>query len=226
MAKSFDQYCPIAHALSLVGERWSLLIVRELMKGPRRYTDLATGLPGIGTNILAARLRTLEDGGVVQRRRLPPPAASAVYELTGYGEQLREPMHALARWGIRSLGPPSPGEELLPDWGCNAFPAMFDPVAAAGLTETYVLRIDDDVFTARIEDGALTAQLGATTSPDLDVTTDMGTFYAISAGDLDPLDAAADGRLVAQGDADTLARCFRVLSFAPRTQGLPSSSLA
>ena len=85
MAKRFDQYCPIAHALSLVGERWSLLVVRELLKGPKRYTDLAAGLPGIGTNILAARLRTLEDGGVVHKRKLPPPAASTVYELTEYG---------------------------------------------------------------------------------------------------------------------------------------------
>jgi DNA-binding HxlR family transcriptional regulator len=88
MGKAFDQYCPIAHALSIVGERWSLLVVRELLKGPRRYTDLAGGLPGIGTNILASRLRDLEAGGVVQRRKLPPPAASTVYELTEYGAEL------------------------------------------------------------------------------------------------------------------------------------------
>src|SRR3712207_5132897 len=85
VGKRFDQYCPIAHALSLVGERWALLIVRELLKGPRRYTDLAAGLPGIGTNILATRLRELEAAGIVGRRRLAPPAARTVYELTEYG---------------------------------------------------------------------------------------------------------------------------------------------
>src|SRR5438874_12374204 len=145
MAKKFDQYCPVAHALTLVGERWSLLIVRELLNGPKRYTDLTNGLPGIGTNILAARLRELEEGGIVQKRRLPPPAASTVYELTEYGSGLNEAMYALARWGARSLGPPGPEEVLYPEWGVNALRALFNADAARGLTETYVLEIDDDV---------------------------------------------------------------------------------
>src|SRR4029078_3960209 len=105
MAKRYDQFCPIAHALSLVGERWSLLVVRELLKGPRRYTDLAGGLPGIATNILATRLRELEAGGVVRKRRLPPPVASTVYELTEYGAGLEEAIHPLARWRARSVRP-------------------------------------------------------------------------------------------------------------------------
>src|SRR5436190_3927990 len=110
--RKFDQYCPMAHALSLVGERWSLLTARELLQGRKRYTDLLNGLPGIGTNILAARLRELEDCGVVQKRRLPPHAASTVYELTEYGSGLSEALYALARWGARTLGPPGPGDEL------------------------------------------------------------------------------------------------------------------
>src|SRR5687768_9444722 len=139
MGKRFDQYCPIAHALSLVGERWSLLVVRELIRGPKRYTDLAAGLPGIGTNILASRLRDLEANGIVQRRKLPPPAASTVYELTEYGAGLEEVIHAMARWGARTLGlPPSEGN-LEPDWGINALPALFYPERAEGLTETYVI---------------------------------------------------------------------------------------
>ena len=107
MAKRYDQYCPMAHALDLVGDRWALLVVRELMHGPRRYTDLVEGLPGIGTNILAARLRDLEQADVVARRTLPPPAASKVYELTDYGRELRPAMRELALWGARSLGPPT-----------------------------------------------------------------------------------------------------------------------
>ena len=106
MSKSYDQYCPIAHALDLVGERWSLLVVRELLhEGPLRYSDLHGRLDGCGTNILAARLKALEQGGVVRRRRLDPPAASWVYELTEYGEGLREVLHVLAHWGARSLRP-------------------------------------------------------------------------------------------------------------------------
>src|SRR5712691_11953186 len=141
----------MAHALSLVGERWSLLIVRELLHGPKRYTDLTNGLPGIGTNILAARLRDLEECGVVEKRKLPPPAASMVYELTEYGTGLNEALYALARWGARSLGPPGPDDELYPEWGVNAVAALFLPDAARGLTETYVLNVGGDVFTARLE---------------------------------------------------------------------------
>jgi DNA-binding HxlR family transcriptional regulator len=224
VAKRFDQYCPMAHALSLVGERWALLVVRELLKGPKRYTDLADGLPGIGTNVLATRLRELERGGVVHRRKLPPPAASTVYELTEYGAALDEMMYALARWGARTLGPPGPGDELDPEWGVNALPALLNPEAAQGLTETYVLRIDEEVFTARLEDGRLQAELGAAEPADLDVAMDMATFYAVAAGDLDPREAAEQGCLRFEGDLDTLARCFRVLSFAPRGKAAGSAS--
>src|SRR3954469_4934466 len=168
MAKRFEQYCPVAHALSLVGERWSLLVVRELLKGARRYTDLAAGLPGIGTNILATRLRDLEAAGVLHRRKLPPPAASTVYELTPYGAGLEEVIHAIARWGARSLGLPRREDDLEPGWGLNAFPALFYPERARGLTETYVLRVDDDAFTVRLVDGRLHVGIGATENADID----------------------------------------------------------
>ena len=112
VAKKYDQYCPMAHALDMVGDRWELLIVRELLAGPKRYTDLADGLPGIGTNILAARLRDLETCGVITKKTLPPPAASRVYELTDYGRELKGVLRELALWGARSLGPPTPEAEL------------------------------------------------------------------------------------------------------------------
>ena len=99
MGKRYEQYCPMAHALDLVGDRWALLVVRELMHGPKRYTDLVDRLHGIGTNILATRLRDLEAHGVVARRTLPPPAASKVYELTDYGRELRPALRELALWG-------------------------------------------------------------------------------------------------------------------------------
>jgi DNA-binding HxlR family transcriptional regulator len=214
--RKFDQYCPVAHALSLVGERWSLLIIRELLHGPKRYTDLTHGLPGIGTNILAARLKDLEECGVIQKRTLPPPAASTVYELTEYGAGLKEALYALARWGARTIGPPGPDDELYPEWGVNALPALFNAEAARGLTEAYVLVVDGDAFTARVVNGALDASMGTAEDADLVVEADMETFFGLATGDLAPRDAVKAGRAHVQGSPQALERCFRVLSLAPR----------
>jgi DNA-binding HxlR family transcriptional regulator len=214
--RKFDQYCPVAHALSLVGERWSLLIVRELLHGPKRYTDLANGLPGIGTNILAARLKELEGCGIVEKRTLPPPAASTVYELTEYGAGLREALYALARWGARTIGPPGPGDELYPEWGMNALPALFVSEAARGLTETYSLVVEGDPFTARIVDGALEPSMGVADDADVVVEADMETFFGLASGELAPKDAVRAGRAKVKGELEALERCFRVLSLAPR----------
>src|ERR671933_1041184 len=115
-SRSYDQFCGIARALDLVGERWALLIVRDLILGPKRFTDLRRGLPGIGTNVLAARLKELERGGVIRRRTLPPPAASVVYELTEYGRALEGPLLALGRWGATSMGRREAAQALRSEW--------------------------------------------------------------------------------------------------------------
>jgi DNA-binding HxlR family transcriptional regulator len=216
--RKFDQYCPMAHALSLVGEGWSLLIVRELLQGQKRYTDLANGLPGIGTNILAARLRDLEQCGVLRKRKLPPPFASTVYELTEYGLELREAMYALARWGARTLGPPTSDDELYPEWGVNGLPALFNPEEARGLTETYVLQVGDDAFTARIVAGSLAVSMGAAEDADLVVEVDMDTFFALAGGELELRDAAEGGLARVEGHPEALDRCFRVFSLEPRVR--------
>jgi DNA-binding HxlR family transcriptional regulator len=218
MAKRFEQYCPVAHALCLVGERWALLIVRDLLHGPKRYTDLLEGLPGIGTNILAARLRGLEEAGIVSKRRLPPPAASTVYELTEYGTELEEVFYALARWGARSLGPPGPEDELYPEWGLNAIAALFSPEAARGLTETYVLNIGGDVFSVRLDNGHMHAEMGAAEDADLVVETDMDTFFRLVSGELTPRMALKRGFVKVEGDRAAFERCFQVLTLAPRTR--------
>jgi DNA-binding HxlR family transcriptional regulator len=217
MAKRFEQYCPVAHAMSLVGERWALLVVRELLKGPRRYTDLAGGLPGIGTNVLATRLRELEAAGVITRRKLPPPAASTVYELTRYGAELEEVMHAVARWGARSLGLPTSHDELDPDWGLSAFPALLYPERAREVTASYIVRIGDEAFGVRLDDGCLqVAPGGEGVVPDADLAMDFATFYALAGGELAADDAIDDGRLRVAGDRDLAARFFHMFSFAPR----------
>jgi DNA-binding HxlR family transcriptional regulator len=222
MSKRYDQYCPVAHAVGMLGERWTLLVVRELLHGPKRYTDLADGLPGIGTNVLAARLRDLESCGVVQKRKLPPPAASTVYELTDYGRGLDEAIYALARWGVRSLGPPGPADELYPEWGVNAFPALLNPEEARGLTATYVLKIGGDVFTARFDDGHLSPSIGEAEGADLRVDVDMETFFRLAGGELAPSEALEQGLVTVEGDLDAFERCFTVFSFAPRAALAPA----
>ena len=217
--RRYDQYCPVCHALELVGERWALLIVRELLKGPKRYTDLLEGMPRVGTNILAARLRELEGGGIVQKRKLPPPAASTVYELTEYGRELEEPLYALARWGARSLPPPVDGEDFYPDWGLNAFAALLDAQAARGLAATYVVRVADDVYTVRLKDSTVHVEVGAADEADLDFATDLETFFGLASGDLDPHVALSGGDVTIEaGKPVDLERFFSIFNFSQRAQ--------
>jgi DNA-binding HxlR family transcriptional regulator len=192
MPKRYDQYCPVAHALDLVGERWALLVVRELMHGPKRYTDLAEHLPGIGTNILASRLRDLEACGIVAKRKLPPPAASRVYELTEYGRGLRTVVRELALWGARSLGPPTPDDELFPGWLENAVDTVLAPIAPPGRFE---FRVGDEV--ASLVDGE--AQPGPLDEPDVVVEGDPeGIYYMFVDRRLDLMTIQGDRALLEQ----------------------------
>jgi DNA-binding HxlR family transcriptional regulator len=167
--KRYDQYCPIACSLGLVGERWTLLVVRELMPGPKRYTDLLDHLPGIGTNILADRLKALESAGLVEKRKLPPPAASSVYELTPMGRQLRPVLHELARFGARLMGPPPP-DALEEGWLLGALDLARSPDAPAG---SLAFRIGTEE--ASLVDGIAVA--GIVDDHDVLVETDAIGFY-------------------------------------------------
>ena len=169
--KSYNQYCPVAHALDVVGERWSLLIVRELIEhGQLRYSDLHCNLGGCGTNILAARLKELERHGVVRRVKLPPPAASTVYELTEYGRELRPVLHVLAHWGARSLPPPTGEEELEPGWLAAALQIAFPPTPTDVRVE---FRVGDEV--ASFAEGGVVA--GPVEAPDAVIECDAAGFY-------------------------------------------------
>ena len=210
--KRYDQYCPVAHALDLVGERWALLIVRELLHGPQRYTDLATKLPGCGTNILASRLKDLEAGGVIVKRRLPPPAASQVYELTAYGVALKPVIRELAVWGIRSLGPPNLQGELPSDWLEHALDTVFAPVAPAG---SFEFRVGDVV--ASIRDGE--GRSGPIEEPDVIVeAADPSSFYFLF------VERQWDGVTV-HGDRELLERLLDAAS-APAGEMPPASAAA
>jgi DNA-binding HxlR family transcriptional regulator len=206
MAKRYDQYCPVAHALDLIGERWALLVVRELMHGPKRYTDLAEHLPGIGTNILASRLRDLEACGIVSKRTLPPPAASRVYELTDYGRSLKTVMRELALWGARSLGPPTAEDELFPGWLENALDTILGPVAPPGKFE---FRVGSEV--ASLVDGA--ARGGPVDDPDVVVEGDAQGIYHLF------VDRRHD-LVSVEGD---LALLEQLLEVAPQPDEAPAS---
>ena len=198
--KRYDQYCPVAHSLDLVGERWSLLVVRELMEGPKRYTDLVDGLPGIGTNILASRLKDLEAGGIVQKTKLPPPAASTVYELTPCGHDLRPVLHELARWGARTLGPP-PLEALRPGWLKNALEIALSPAVTEG---RFAFRVGEEE--ASVVDGR--SEPGLIRDADVFVETDAIGFYHLL------VNRELDGVRI-EGDVELLERVVSAVATEP-----------
>ena len=207
-SRTYDQFCGIARALDLVGERWALLVVRDLILGPKRFTDLRRGLHGIGTNVLAARLKELERGGVVRRRTLPPPAASTVYELTDYGRALEGPLLALGRWGALSIGERQDGQSLRSEWLAVALKAFFRPEAAREVRATIGLRFKDGAFCARIDAGSLLVEPDTRDGADLVLTTEPETLIGFLAGAGVP--AAA---LAPQGDVALLERLPEIFAF-------------
>jgi DNA-binding HxlR family transcriptional regulator/putative sterol carrier protein len=203
--RTYDDGCAAAHALDLVGERWALLTIRELMLGPKRFTDLRAGLPGVSPNVLAQRLRELEGVGVVRRRKLPPPAASKVYELTEWGKELEPVLIQLGRWGARS--PSKPYDAALSvDSLILSFRTMFDSRRADGLSATYELRFDDDVFRAVIEDGRLDVVRGSADEPDAIIETDSNTLAGSVYGPVALAEAIRSGAIRIEGDESAVER--------------------
>ena len=212
MAKrSYNQYCAVARALDIVGERWTLLIVRELLTGPKRFKDLLEGLHGIGTNLLAARLKDLEGHGIVRRTTLPPPAGSKVYELTELGWQLESVIVTLGHWGLKFLDIPGQEGDLRPGWAMVAMQCALKSEAARGLQESYEFRIDEEVFHMRIKDGEVEALQGPAVEPDLVLMGSAQAFLALAAGQLEPKEALDTGEIRIEGEQETLARCVDVL---------------
>ena len=194
--RSYRQFCGIARALDLVGERWALLVIRELVLGPKRFTDLRDGLPGIATNVLSHRLRQLERDGVLARRRLPPPAGSTVYELTEYGQELVPIMLALGRWGARTMGERTAEQALRAEWLAVALKAFFDPHAAKGLRATVGLDLGEAEFTLTFDRGRLDIASGPDGRPDLRIAADPERLVAFLAGAPVPVDAEGDRELL------------------------------
>jgi DNA-binding HxlR family transcriptional regulator len=209
--KSYGQWCALAKALDVVGERWTLLVIRELLDGPKRYTDLRDGIPGISTDVLAARLRELEDDGVVVRRTLRPPAASKVYDLTAMGRELAPAVAALSKWGVRLLGPRRDDDAFRPHWLVLGLRGMLRPDGTADVQLDVEFDLDSgERVRVRIDHGALTYVEEPERDPDVVVHSDLSTLAAIADGSLPSREAIRVGRLHIDGSRDAIREYGRL----------------
>jgi DNA-binding HxlR family transcriptional regulator/putative sterol carrier protein len=222
--RTYGSYCGIAYALELVGERWALLVVRDLILSPKRFTDLRRGLPRIPSNVLSARLKELEETGIVRRRLLPRPQTGVVYELTEFGRELEDVVLSLGLWGARTLAEPRPEDTVNPDSMMLALRATFRPDAARGLRASYELRLGEIVFHARVDKGALEVAEGPLPDADLTLETDLALRRLMS-GELSPRDAVKSGKVRIVGKIDLLERfveIFRIPSAPIAPVALPA----
>jgi DNA-binding HxlR family transcriptional regulator len=217
--RSYGEACRFAYALDLVGERWALLVVRELLLGPRRFTDLRAGLPHASPNILSERLRELEQVGVVHRRKLPPPAASQVYELTEWGRELEPVVTQLGAWGARSPVPPE-HHEIGASSIVLALRSLFDAEAAGDLEASYELRLGEESFHVGIAGGELDLGRGGGEAPSATIETDAGTLAALLTGQLALDDALEAGATKIEGGKKEVRR---FLSLFPMPEPCPAS---
>jgi DNA-binding HxlR family transcriptional regulator len=201
--RTYGEGCAAAHALDLVGERWALLVVRELLLGPKRFTDLRIGIPHASPNVLSQRLRELEEAGIVRRGTLAPPAASKIYELTEWGKGLEPVILALGAWGSRSPHLPR-GEAMSVDCHMLALMTVFDSAAADGLRASYQLRVDGHRFRARIVDGRFKLDRGSLDEPDATITTDSATLAALLWEGRDLAEARGAGDITLEGDEEAV----------------------
>jgi DNA-binding HxlR family transcriptional regulator len=204
--RSYDEYCAMAKTLDLVGDRWTLLIVRELrLRGACRYTDLRNGLPGIATNLLAERLRDLEQAGVIRREDAPPPVATALFSLTPRGEQLRPVLDGLIRWGLPLMSELRPGEAVRSHWLASALELTLADRRPDGPGFTIELRTGDSPIVVEAHDGAIRSRLGPADNPDAVLTGPPTPILGLLFGRHELADAVAQGVTV-DGDLTLLDR--------------------
>jgi DNA-binding HxlR family transcriptional regulator len=219
--KGYRQFCAASRALDVLGDRWALLVVRELLFGPRRYTDLLTGLPGIGSSVLTTRLRDLEQANLVARRRLPPPAAVLVYELTNDGEDLRSVIDALTRWGLRLMDHPTPDDTIRASWLALSLCVSVRPIflPADGELE---LRLDGEPHTVRERAGRLEARWGHAARPIAVVQSSIEAMYLIVSGQNKRDDLQAREAFIITGDQQIGEAFLDAVHAAWRSPALPA----
>jgi DNA-binding HxlR family transcriptional regulator len=203
--RRYDDACGTAHALDLVGERWALLVIRELLLGPKRFSDLKADLPGISANTLTQRLESLESSGLVIRRRLPPPASTQVYELTAWGYEAEPIVCTLGRWAARSPDH-DPALPLSATSLILSFRTMFDPARAKGIKAQIAIEAGRESFAMTIGGGRMAAARGELADPDLRLAGAPTAIAAAVYGGLPVAELEAGGALRVDGDRDLLAR--------------------
>jgi len=203
--KRYGQFCSIARTLDVLGDRWALIVVRELLLGPRRYTDLRDGLPGVGTNVLAVRLRELEAAGIIARETLPPPAASTVYVLTDDGVALRPVVDELARWGLRLMDRPERGEVRGPGWLAYSL-AVSTPPTGMRDEDELELRVDDEPHTLTVRNGRFEARRGAAGHPVAVIDAQLGALFRLARGQASSAELERDGQISVEQNRRTARR--------------------
>ncbi|MER5497376.1 winged helix-turn-helix transcriptional regulator [Streptomyces sp. NPDC002561] len=203
--RSYDQFCATARALDSVGDRWTLLIVRELLAGPRRYTDLHADLPGVSTDVLASRLKDMEQGGLVTRRRLPPPAAASVYELTGRGRGLMPVLAALAEWGAPALAERRPTDAVRAHWFALVLLRALEGTAHEGIVEVHLEEGEFHVRAGGAKGDGVVYGDGPAARADARLVLDAEVCLALGRGELTLAEAVGDGRVEVSGDGPLAA---------------------
>ncbi|MEU7742011.1 winged helix-turn-helix transcriptional regulator [Nonomuraea sp. NPDC049158] len=212
--RSYNQFCATARTLDIVGERWTLLLVRELLTGPKRFGDLQHSLRGLGTGLLAARMKHLEREGLVRKIVLPAPARTPAYSLTQAGEELGPAVLALAGWGMKwAMGERREGEAFQAGWAVLALRVGFEPEAAVGLRAVYEFRVSDEVFHARVDDGTIETMHGPAQRPDVVIEMDDDVLVDMGAGQGTLGDAIKSGAARAFGDLAALGRLHGLFRF-------------
>jgi DNA-binding HxlR family transcriptional regulator len=213
--RSYDEYCAIAKSLDVVGDRWTLLIVRELaLRGACRYTDLRDGLPGIASNLLAERLRELERADVIKREDAPPPVATALFRLTPRGEQLRPVLEDLVRWGVPLMTEQDPDDAVRSHWLAWALELMLTDRQPDASPVTLEIRTGDQPIVVKTHDGAIHTHLGSAESPEVTLAGPPMPILGLLLGLLEFVDAKASG-VSYQGDPSVLNRLGAHADAAP-----------
>ncbi|TVT60493.1 helix-turn-helix transcriptional regulator [Amycolatopsis rhizosphaerae] len=212
--RDYGQFCGLASAMTVIGERWTLLLIRELLIGPARFHELAENLPGIGPNLLSERLRSLTAAGVVEHAPVPGDGRGRLYQLTAVGEDLRGPVLELARWGLQFLTDADAAGATRAAWGFLAVQAMTDRAHVPQVDEEYEFRVDDEVFTIHVADGTVKFHRGPAAHPVIVMNSDSASFVRIGARMISPFDAIVTGAVKIEGDPEAVHRCTRLLQLA------------
>jgi DNA-binding HxlR family transcriptional regulator len=217
--RDYGQFCGLAAGLNIIGERWTLLLVRELLVSPLRFNELLENLPGIGPNLLTERLRTLAEHGLVEQLSVPDDGRAKLYRLTEHGQQLRGPVLGLARWGMQFLSAADrEGAEVRAEWGIIAVQAMVDVDRLPDVDETYEFTVGDETIWVVVSAGEVrfvpNSQTRPTEAVSVTVTSDPDTFIQIGAGMIGAFDALAAGQIKIEGPSDAIRRCTRMLGLS------------